>query len=63
MSTADTAEASQQQLAARTRWWEREGDPVLSRSAQVVIERGDELPADVRAKVHAKTAEREADDG
>src|SRR5260370_38901564 len=40
--------------AAKTRV-EREGNPVLTRSAQVVIERVGELPAEIRERVHQAT--------
>jgi hypothetical protein len=41
--------------AARARWVEHEGNPVLTRSAQVVIERAAELPAGLREQVHQVT--------
>lgn len=64
MSTADAeARSEAASHAARTRWVEREGNPVLTRSAQVVIERAAELPEQVRAQLHQVTGEAAPGDG
>lgn len=65
MSTADAPEAAraaQASHAARTRWVEREGNPVLVRSAHVVIERAGELPAALREQLHQATGEADGDE-
>jgi hypothetical protein len=41
MSSADAAERAQH--AARARWVEREGNPVVSRSVGTIVTRADEL--------------------
>ncbi len=61
MSTADAARAEQASHAARARW-EREGNPVLTRSVQVVVTRADELTDSQRAELGAAITE-EAPDG
>lgn len=51
MSNAD-ARSEQASRAARERW----GNQVAVRSAETVIERAGELPAEIRAAVHEVTA-------
>ena len=50
MGNADTSEIARN--AARTRW----GNRVALQAAELVIARADELPGDVAAVVHARTA-------
>jgi hypothetical protein len=52
MSTADAARAEVARAAARARW-EREGNPVVARSVEVVASRADELTDDQWALIEA----------
>jgi hypothetical protein len=57
MSTSDASSAARE--LNRIRW----GDAVARRAAQVVIERADQLPDDLREQVHQATAGGEGDAG
>jgi hypothetical protein len=62
MSNADTSEAARSEaarVATRARW----GSQVVTQAAAIVVERVDELPPTVRAKVHLATADQEVPDG
>lgn len=62
MSTADarnsindaSARSVRASNAARARWYDA-GNPVVTRSAAIVIARAGELPAEVRQMVHEAT--------
>jgi len=58
---AEAARSEAASRAARARWVEREGNPVLTRSAQVVIARADELDEGTRAAIEAAIT-RDGDD-
>lgn len=53
MSNADAPEPDRHRLAARARWWDREGDPVLSRAVTTVVERRANLDDSQRAAIEA----------
>jgi hypothetical protein len=66
MSTASAGDSSEDAAArstrasnaARARWYDA-GNPVVIRSAAILISRAEELPAEVRQMVHEATEERE----
>jgi hypothetical protein len=60
MTSTDAARSEQAQAAARVRW-RQQGDPVLSRSVQVVVERHADLNDAQRAAVEAAITDSPAD--
>ena len=68
MSTADAGDSTDDAAArsaracnaARARWYEA-GNPVVIRSAAILISRAGELPAEVRQMVHEATGEADGD--
>jgi len=62
MSNADAARAEVARHAARTRWVERQGNPVLRRAVGVVVERQAELAPDLLAELRAVTSDQDGDD-
>jgi hypothetical protein len=59
---ADTNEASEAARSLVAFRWGPAGSRELARSAGIVIERADQLPADLRAAVHEATAGGEDDE-
>jgi hypothetical protein len=62
MSNADAARAETARSAARARWVERQGNPVLSRAVATVVERHADLDDSQRAMLGAAIEEAGGDD-